>query len=186
MILLSGFNNGHKFIWYSKFTGMNNMSTKDDFSFYEHKELLDDLLQFTANYIYDRIRKERPNIRIKDARTLVVEAFKHDHTFLCFNGYNSIIDNLPHLFIEFFNNPIIREFVTNAETVRFVLDMREKHKTIDTENRRTMLEDYDVKIMHKISYYNGGANGKVDGVIIPDNYVAIWDKTLKYKLEESN
>lgn len=185
MILLSGFHNRHRFIWYSKFTGMKNMSDKDNFPFYDHKELLNDLLQFTADCIYEKIRKKQPSMLRRDARTLIMEAFKHDKTMMCFNGYDSIT-GLPYLFIEFYDNSIIREFVENAETVRFVLDISKKNKVITEGSRTTMLDDYTVRVRHKISFYNGGPYGHTTGVICPDNYEAYWNKELKHKLEERN
>ena len=185
MILLSGFHNKHRFIWYSKFIGMKNMSEKDNFPFYEHKELLDDLLQFTADYIYEKIKAKHPTGLKKAIRSLVMEAFKDDKTMLCFNGYDSTT-NLPYLFIEFFNNSIIKEYVENAETVRFVLDISKKNKVVTEGNRTNMLDDYTVRVRHKISFYNGGPYGDTTGIICPDNYEAYWNKELKHKLEERN
>ena len=186
MILLSGFHNKYRFIWYSKFTGMKNMSEKDNFPFYKHKDLLDDLLQFTANYLYEKIKTKHPTGLKKAIRALVMEAFKDDKTMLCFNGYDSTT-NLPYLFIEFSNNDIIREYIENAEIVRFVLDMSKKLKMVTIRCHTTVFEDYyTIRVRHKISFYNGGPDSDMAGVICPDSYVAYWNKELTHKLEEKN
>lgn len=177
MILLSGFHNKHRFVWYSKFTGMKNASETDNFPFYEHQDLLNDLLQFTANYLFEKIRKTA-GLRIKDARTLVMEAFKHDKTMLVFNGYDKETE-LPYLFIEFYDNSIIREFIEDKQTVRFVIEMHRDGYYTDIREMKRHASLYRVGAKYKISYYDETSVG----VIVPtvNNPTVMWDKDLKRK-----
>lgn len=184
MILLSGFPKNHKYVWYSKFTGTERLSETERAQFYTYKELFNELLQFTANYIYEKIRKACPDMKKRDVRTLVVEAFKHDKTVACF-AERLPNEDFPVLYIKFFDNSIIREFIENAEIVIFAAHMYKEHDTHGIGYSRYILQDeYNVKVGFLIRYYKGGANGNVKGTSILNNGQSLWDKALQHKLKE--
>lgn len=183
MILLSGKYKDHKFIWYSKFTGFKCSSENgENFPFFEHSDLLNDMIQFTANYIYEKIRKANPSMKKKDVRSIVVEAFKDSNTMICFEGYS--INKLPYLYIEFFNNPIMKEFIANTEIIRFRTSMHTKHKIITDGSRTITTDDFTINVNYYIQYVTTGAAGNRNTTYALENTTTYWDKNLKYKIKE--
>ena len=174
MILLSGKHDRSRgWVWYAKFMGLDNRSKAYNYPFFDHKEFLDDLLQFTANWLYERIRANYPNMKKKDARMLVIEIFKQDKTMMVFDGYDDNHKDTPILYIEFYYNSIVQELIDEkgCEFIRFKAELWARYNGLDKE--------YILGCRPIIVY----SDAERTGTIIPGgSKVALWNKNLTEKV----